>query len=103
MQKRNNPFEKKINKEIEEEVNTVENEYIQPKFVQQPVQKQQYQQPIQKNIYIQQQVEPARDKFTSTMERELRRAIKIVCAQRGIMFAQFVEDACREKLAKEVK
>ena len=31
----------------------------------------------------------------------LRRQIKIACAERGIMFAKFVEDACREKLAKE--
>lgn len=45
--------------------------------------------------------EVVRDKFTSTMDRTLRRNIKIVCAQRGIMFAQFVEEACREKLAKE--
>ena len=42
-----------------------------------------------------------REKFTSTMEQSLRRSIKIVCAQRGIMFAQFVEEACREKLKKE--
>ena len=35
------------------------------------------------------------------MEQSLRRRIKIVCAQRGIMFAQFVEDACREKLENE--
>ncbi|MBO5947301.1 hypothetical protein J6Q66_00520 [bacterium] len=45
--------------------------------------------------------EVSRDKFTSTMETSLRRSIKIVCAQRGIMFAQFVEDACREKLRRE--
>lgn len=45
--------------------------------------------------------EISRDKFTSTMETNLRRSIKIVCAQRGIMFAQFVEEACREKLQRE--
>ena len=45
--------------------------------------------------------EVSRDKFTSTMETSLRRSIKIVCAERGIMFAQFVEDACREKLQRE--
>lgn len=42
-----------------------------------------------------------REKYTSTMDVTLRRRIKVVCAQRGIMFAKFVEDACREKLAKE--
>ena len=35
------------------------------------------------------------------MDVTLRRQIKIACAERGIMFAKFVEDACREKLAKE--
>ena len=42
-----------------------------------------------------------REKFTSTMETSLRRRIKIVCATRGIMFSQFIEDACREKLRRE--
>jgi hypothetical protein len=42
-----------------------------------------------------------RDKYTSTMDPALRKRIKIACAMRGIMFAQFVEDACREKLTKE--
>lgn len=45
--------------------------------------------------------EEDREKFTSTMEVNLRRKIKIVCATRGIMFSQFVEDACREKLRRE--
>lgn len=53
-----------------------------------------------KNYYAP-QVNDTREKFTSTMEQTLRRRIKIVCAQRGIMFAQFVEDACREKLERE--
>ena len=53
-----------------------------------------------KTYYANQQLE-TREKFTSTMEQSLRRSIKIVCAQRGIMFAQFVEEACREKLKKE--
>lgn len=47
------------------------------------------------------EVEEKKEKFTSTMNSELRRKIKIVCATRGIMFAQFVEDACKEKLARE--
>lgn len=42
-----------------------------------------------------------REKYTSTMDISLRRQIKIVCATRGIMFAKFVEDACREKLERE--
>ncbi len=70
---------------------------------QQPRQTQQQNRVVKRqtqNYYVQQEVE-VRDKFTSTMEQSLRRSIKVVCAQRGIMFAQFVEDACREKLERE--
>ena len=70
---------------------------------QQPRQTQQQNRVVKRqtqNYYMQQEVE-VRDKFTSTMEQSLRRSIKVVCAQRGIMFAQFVEDACREKLERE--
>lgn len=42
-----------------------------------------------------------RVKYTSTMDRKLRRSIKIICAERGLMFASFVEEACREKLRRE--
>ena len=76
-------------------------QYYQQK--QQPRQTQQQNRVVKRqtqNYYVQQQVE-VRDKFTSTMEQSLRRSIKVVCAQRGIMFAQFVEDACREKLERE--
>ena len=40
-------------------------------------------------------------KYTATMDRELRRRIKVVCAQRDIMFSQFIEQACIEKLNRE--
>ena len=40
-------------------------------------------------------------KYTATMDRELRRRIKIVCATREIMFSQFIEQACIEKLNRE--
>ena len=99
-----------------EEVKTVQQPVYQPQPQQhiqpQPQYYQQKQQPRQtqqqnrvvkrqtQNYYMQQEVE-VRDKFTSTMEQSLRRSIKVVCAQRGIMFAQFVEDACREKLERE--
>ena len=35
------------------------------------------------------------------MDPEIRRSIKIACAKRGILFAQYLEDACREKLRRE--
>ena len=80
--------------------------HSQPQYYQQKQQPRQTQQQNRvvkrqtQNYYMQQEVE-VRDKFTSTMEQSLRRSIKVVCAQRGIMFAQFVEDACREKLERE--
>ena len=43
----------------------------------------------------------SRDKYTSTMDQNLRRKIRIECAKRGILFKTFVEEACREKLARE--
>jgi hypothetical protein len=42
-----------------------------------------------------------REKYTSTMEKNLRRQIKIACVNRGIMFSEFIEEACREKLQRE--
>ena len=35
------------------------------------------------------------------MDPDIRRKIKIACATRGILFAQYIEDACREKLRRE--
>lgn len=43
----------------------------------------------------------SREKYTSTMEMNLRKKIKIACAMKGIMFAQFIEEACIEKLKRE--
>jgi hypothetical protein len=42
-----------------------------------------------------------REKYTSTMDQELRKKIKIACAMKGIMFSQFIEEACIEKLTRE--
>jgi len=44
-----------------------------------------------------------REKYTATMETNLRRQIKIFCATRGVMFSEFIEEACLEKLAREGK
>ena len=35
------------------------------------------------------------------MDKDLRREIKFACVTKGIMFAQFVEEACQEKLRRE--
>lgn len=111
--KRRNPFE--VPKAVEEETAPVKNEVVEeiyeeePVYVEEkPVVKQQVrQQSIQRQpkvVQRQQYYQPEdlnREKYTSTMDVALRRQIKIACATRGIMFAKFVEDACREKLAKE--
>lgn len=118
--KRRNPFETPKVEErvqepviVEETIQEVEEEpvYVEPKPVyMEPkpvVTHQPRQQPVQKPVRAsnkQQYYVPEdanREKYTSTMDITLRRQIKIACATRGIMFAKFVEDACREKLARE--
>ena len=108
--KRRNPFE--IPKVVEEETDIQFQDeersfgpaYEQQKIVSQPTstirstQKPQ-KQVVRKQYYQQDDVN--REKYTSTMDITLRRQIKIACATRGIMFAKFVEDACREKLQRE--
>ena len=92
---------------VEEEiVEEIEQEplYVAPKPVQiQQPRQQQVQKPVRQSqkqqYYVQEDAN--REKYTSTMDIALRRQIKIACATRGIMFAKFVEDACREKLARE--
>ena len=94
--KRRNPFDIMAEEKKVEEVKTPVIEEVKP--IEEPFYT--YEQPVQRQQYIQQD-DANREKYTSTMDVTLRRQIKIACAERGIMFAKFVEDACREKLAKE--
>lgn len=114
--KRKNPFEVKRTPIVEEEPieetfspeeeQEIEEEPV--KVVPEPVARPTYTErstvrtakPAKNTRYVETE-ETAREKYTSTMDIELRRTIKILCATRGIMFAQFVEDACREKLKRE--
>lgn len=114
--KRKNPFEVKRTSIVEEEPieetfspeeeQEIEEEPV--KVVPEPVARPTYTErstvrtakPAKNTRYVETE-EAAREKYTSTMDIELRRTIKILCATRGIMFAQFVEDACREKLKRE--
>lgn len=106
--KRKNPFDIKIEDETinEEKKETVSENYVDEEtFINDVVPQRtqtQKKQPrvVQKQTYYE-PLEVEREKYTSTMDVALRRRIKVVCAQRGIMFAKFVEDACREKLSKE--
>lgn len=108
--KRRNPFE--MPKEVEEKEASIEKEVVTTKVIEEPVyieekpvvrqQPKQTRQPrvVQRQQYYQPE-DLNREKYTSTMDVSLRRQIKIACATRGIMFAKFVEDACREKLERE--
>ena len=102
LQKRNNPFstpataKPRVAEPIIEEIEEIEQfeEEIavsQPKPAPRTV----------KKVVVEQDLEKDRVKYTSTMDRKLRRAIKIICAERGLLFASFVEEACREKLRRE--
>ena len=105
IQKRNNPFDKKIKPEpekpVEEAIENENEEEIEEIYVEQPVQpvKKVVQQP--KKVAVEQEFDNDRVKYTSTMDKKLRRQIKIVCAERGLLFAAFIEEACREKLRRE--
>lgn len=102
LQKRTNPFATQISQpqqkkevimpiEEEEEYYEPVKEVVKPKPQPKP-------QPKPKYDVVE---EADRVKYTSTMDRRLRREIKIICAQRGLLFASFIEEACREKLRRE--
>lgn len=125
--KRTNPFEKpiaapkeekiepavEIKEEIEEPEVEIEQqeeeieEYVEPtpvikrpapKQAPKPAPKQSRSSGRSTVVYVESE---ERLKYTATMDRELRRRIKVVCAQRDIMFSQFIEQACIEKLNRE--
>lgn len=125
--KRTNPFEKPITPVKEEKIEPVvevkpEIEEPVEEFVQQeeeieeyveptPVVRKPTPKPVAKStpkqsrsgsrnttVYVESE---NRLKYTATMDRDLRRRIKIVCATREIMFSQFIEQACIEKLNRE--
>ena len=113
LQKRNNPFAKQINQsqpkkevlepQIEEQVQIedyFEEEAPVIEVKKPPPAPKQTQWVLQRQVYVA-VVDNNRVKYTSTMDKNLRREIKIICAQRGLLFASFIEDACREKLRRE--
>lgn len=111
--KRTSPFDKP--KFIEEEAENTVNEYeevIHESYAPQQVVEEQprsYQYSHQVQKQTRKQVKPQyiptpdmpKDKYTATMDVDLRRKIKIYCATNGKMFSEFVEEACREKLLRE--
>lgn len=47
--------------------------------------------------------ESNREKYTATMEKALRKRIKVASALEGIQVSSFIEQACLEKLEREGK
>lgn len=43
----------------------------------------------------------SREKYTATMERELRKRVKIASVEKGVDFSQFIEESVIEKLERE--
>ncbi len=42
-----------------------------------------------------------REKYTATMDRALRKKVKIAAVEKGIVFSQYIEEAVIEKLERE--
>ena len=45
--------------------------------------------------------EADRIKYTATMDKELRKAVKIAAVNKNLQFSQYIEEALREKLQRE--
>lgn len=99
IKKRSNPFA--TQNTPEPVVQQPKRVYDEDSFDDEPVVRTQKPRQHQQQVVVQTPQSEVRDKFTSTMDQKLRRKIKIYCAQHGKMFAEFVEDACREKLRRE--
>ena len=42
-----------------------------------------------------------REKYTATMDRELRKRLKVAAAMKEMQVSTFIEEACLEKLERE--
>ena len=52
----------------------------------------------------QQPVQPVvqkRDKYTATMDRDLRKRLKLASVEKGIVVSEFIEQSVKEKLERE--
>lgn len=91
--KRNNPFASSGGTSIMSE---------QPQVVEQPVEQVVVQPVAPKPAPIKKVVDDAnREKYTATMEKSLRKRVKIAAATAGIQVSTFIEEACLEKLERE--
>ena len=67
----------------------------------QPVQQTVAKQPVKKAA-IKEEDDPNREKYTATMEKTLRKKVKIAAIEMGLQVSSFIEEACKEKLEREV-
>lgn len=84
---------------VQEPVNVEQPKVIQAQPVQQPVRK-----AVQQPVYYQPQnnlKDANREKYTATMERDLRIRVKIAAAKKGMQFSQYIEEAVLEKMGRE--
>lgn len=84
---------------VQETVVIEQQKVIQAQPVQQPTRK-----TVQQPVYYQPQNnarEANREKYTATMEKDLRIRVKIAAAKKGIQFSQYIEEAVLEKLGRE--
>ena len=89
------PVQTPVSEPIVHEQQTV----IQPQPVQTPVRK-----VAQQPVYYQPQnvvKEANRDKYTATMDKDIRIRVKIAAAKKGIQFSQYIEEAVLEKMGRE--
>ncbi len=54
-----------------------------------------------KSTQTAQVAEGDRIKYTATMDKELRKAVKIAAVNKNLQFSQYIEEALREKLQRE--
>ena len=81
----------------EEKVVVVEEKKVEkPQPVQQTVAKQ----PVKK-VNLKEEDDPNREKYTATMEKSLRKRVKIAAIEMGLQVSSFIEEACKEKLERE--
>ena len=96
-QRRRNPFAQQLN-QAEEPKEQVEEKVVEEEKIEEEKPVPQKPQPKPKKVI---EEDPEREKYTATMDITLRRKIKVYCAENGIMFSEFIEAACREKLRHE--
>lgn len=101
--KRNNPFADVGSSVSQQPVASTPVQVVETpvQVVEQPVKV--VQQPVSRPVSQPKKVvdDANREKYTATMEKTLRKRVKIAAATAGIQVSTFIEEACLEKLERE--